>query len=131
MLLIGLIWEHRLDTKELIGSGPNGIAIAFRGTASLRKALSDIKVCTTLQILLPFILCRMPGKDLCAKSEARKGILLASWMNYELAAAALETLARMLSRQTCATALLVMLLSGPCLARFMMTHLYKPEKALK
>ena len=53
-----LIWEHRLDTKVLIGSGPNGIAIAFRGTVSLRNALSDIKVCTTfqtLQILLPFI----------------------------------------------------------------------------
>lgn len=39
-----LIWEHRLDTKVLIGSGPNGIAIAFRGTASLRNALSDLQV---------------------------------------------------------------------------------------
>ena len=53
-----LIWEHRLDTKVLIGFGPNGIAIAFRGTASLRNALSDIKVCLanqTMQILLLFI----------------------------------------------------------------------------
>ncbi|KAK9824760.1 hypothetical protein WJX74_005593 [Apatococcus lobatus] len=38
-----LVWEHRLDTKVLIGSGPNGIAIAFRGTASLRNAISDIQ----------------------------------------------------------------------------------------
>ena len=46
-----LIWEHRLDTKVLIGSGPNGIAIAFRGTASLRNALSDIKVRLAFQAL--------------------------------------------------------------------------------
>ena len=33
-----LLWEHRLDTKVLLGWGPGGIAIAFRGTASLRNA---------------------------------------------------------------------------------------------
>ena len=39
-----LIWEHRLDTKILLGWGPKGIAVAFRGTASLCNALSDLKV---------------------------------------------------------------------------------------
>ncbi|KAK9821824.1 hypothetical protein WJX74_001662 [Apatococcus lobatus] len=39
-----LIWEHRLDTKVLLGWGPGGIAVAFRGTASLRNALSDLQV---------------------------------------------------------------------------------------
>ena len=38
-----LLWEHRLDTKVLLGWGPGGIAVAFRGTASLRNALSDLQ----------------------------------------------------------------------------------------
>ncbi|KAK9817450.1 hypothetical protein WJX74_010198 [Apatococcus lobatus] len=39
-----LIWEHHLDTKVLLGWGPGGVAVAFRGTASLRNALSDLQV---------------------------------------------------------------------------------------
>lgn len=39
-----LIWEHSLDTKALLGWGAGGITIAFRGTASLRNALSDLQV---------------------------------------------------------------------------------------
>ncbi len=39
-----LLWEHGLDTKALLGWGMGGVAIAFRGTASLRNALSDIQV---------------------------------------------------------------------------------------
>ncbi len=39
-----LLWEHKLDTKVLIGWGPGGVAVAFRGTASLRNALSDLQV---------------------------------------------------------------------------------------
>ena len=47
-----LIWEHRLDTKALLGWGPGGIAVAFRGTASLRNALSDLQVGLMRPILL-------------------------------------------------------------------------------
>ena len=39
-----LLLEHKLDTKVLIGWGPGGVAVAFRGTASLRNALSDLQV---------------------------------------------------------------------------------------
>lgn len=54
-----LIWEHRLDTKALVGWGPGGIAVAFRGTASWRNALSDLQVSTpqhhpALCCLIPF-----------------------------------------------------------------------------
>ncbi|KAK9867024.1 hypothetical protein WJX84_001923 [Apatococcus fuscideae] len=38
-----LIWEHRLDTKALLGWGPGGITVGFRGTASWRNALSDLQ----------------------------------------------------------------------------------------
>ncbi|KAK9861930.1 hypothetical protein WJX84_008755 [Apatococcus fuscideae] len=42
-----LLWEHKLDTKVLIGWGPGGVTVAFRGTASLRNALSDLQAWRT------------------------------------------------------------------------------------
>ena len=41
-----LFWEIQLDTRCLIGWNEHTIVIAFRGTASMKNALSDVQVCT-------------------------------------------------------------------------------------
>lgn len=39
-----LIWEKARDTKLLLAWNDNRILIAFRGTASMSNALSDVQV---------------------------------------------------------------------------------------
>lgn len=41
-----LFWEIQQDTRCLIGWNEHTIVIAFRGTASMKNALSDVQVCT-------------------------------------------------------------------------------------
>ncbi len=41
-----LFWEIQLNTRCLIGWNEHTIVIAFRGTASMKNALSDVQVCT-------------------------------------------------------------------------------------
>ena len=38
-----LFWEIQLDTRCLIGWNEHTIVIAFRGTASMKNALSDVQ----------------------------------------------------------------------------------------
>lgn len=39
-----LMWERKLDTKALMAWNEDTVVLAFRGTASFRNVLADIKV---------------------------------------------------------------------------------------
>ena len=39
-----LFWELQLDTRCLVGWSQSTIVVAFRGTASMKNALSDLQV---------------------------------------------------------------------------------------
>lgn len=47
-----LFWEVQLDTRCLMGWSDSTIVVAFRGTASMKNALSDLQVSVILPVCL-------------------------------------------------------------------------------
>ena len=47
-----LFWELQLDTRCLMGWSDTTIVVAFRGTASMKNALSDLQVSVILHVCL-------------------------------------------------------------------------------
>ena len=47
-----LFWEVQLDTRCLVGWSDSTIVVAFRGTASMKNALSDLQVSVILPVCL-------------------------------------------------------------------------------
>lgn len=59
-----LFWETKLDTRCLIGWNGCTMVIAFRGTASMKNAMTDIQVRAYLQYMVPSMQpgdCQMMG----------------------------------------------------------------------
>ncbi len=45
-----LFWELQLDTRCLMGWSDSTIVVAFRGTASMKNALSDLQVSVSMPV---------------------------------------------------------------------------------
>ena len=76
-----LFWETKLDTQCLLGWNDHTIVVAFRGTASMKNALSDVQVSQSL-----LSCCSSSSSHRIPPRQARWHALISSSSNSSAAA---------------------------------------------